>query len=300
MLANVRRELGEYDLACDGYRAVLELQPNEFGVLVALFETLLTAATAYVEQGFYGRAADSAVEGLRTAQAVIQVRSDLFNLWKTVGDACILFSWIQNLASQFPRQLVISMLEEDIDSTEFDLFADADGVGASAVEKLKGEEIDDVTACLWMGILAYKRGIYATAEDRYAHAVAWFNLGCAEYRTYSALPERDIKFRLAATRCFKRTIKLEPGNHEFWNALGVATGELNPKVAQHSLVRALYINEKVRILQVTFPNTENNITRTREYGQTWERCMLQWKTISSQTRPFRRLKVRTLNMLSPG
>jgi len=241
MLANVRREIGEYEEASTGYRTVLELRPKEFGVLVALSETRLSSAWHYIETGFFGRAAESAIESLEVAQKIVKERPDAFNLWRTVGDCCLVFTWIQSLGNRMPRGLVVQILKTEIDLTEFDILSEVDGVGSHA---LGDSEVDDLTFCLNMAILAYKRAIYASAEDRHAHAVAWFNLGCAEYRSYVILPGRPMRHRMAAIRCFKRTIKLEPGNHEFWNALGVATGELNPKVAQHALVRALYINEK--------------------------------------------------------
>lgn len=244
MLANVKRELGEHEGACAGYRSVLELRPAEFGVLVALSETLLASAWHYIETGFFGRAAAAAVESLEVASEIVKERPDAFNLWKTVGDCCLIFSWVQSLSSKLPKTLVARLLAEDIDTSEFDILADVDGVGSATLKEVDENGVDDPTTCNNMGILAYKRAIHASADDRHAHAVAWFNLGCAEYRAYVSLPQREMKYRLAAIRCFKRTIKLEPGNHEFWNALGVATGELNAKVAQHALIRALYINEK--------------------------------------------------------
>jgi superkiller protein 3 len=244
MLANVRRELGELELACDGYREVLALKENELGVLVALSETLLAMAWKCLEKGYYGRSIDSAVECFKAAESVLEKRSDAFNLWKTIGDACMIFSWVQSLAHKFPVEKVLQLLTYDFETSEFDIMANVDEVGSSFIEKVKEGNTDPVKVCVYMGVLAYKRAIYTTAEDRHAHAVSWYNLGTAEYRAYITL-QRDLKHRMAAIRCFKRTIKLEPANHEFWNALGLATAELNVKVAQHSLVRALYINDKV-------------------------------------------------------
>jgi superkiller protein 3 len=219
-------------------------------VLVALSETLLAAAWNYVETGFFGRAADSAEESLKVSQRIVKERPDAFNLWKTVGDCCLVFSWIQSYADRITQGLVVQILKEDIDLEGLEILAEVDGIGSQA---LVSDEAAGLTTCLELAILAYKRGIHASADDRHAHAVAWFNLGCAEYRAYITLPDRPSKYRIAAITCFKRTIKLEPGNHEFWNALGVATGELNVKVAQHALVRALYINEKVPLPSIPLP-----------------------------------------------
>ncbi|KAI5789864.1 hypothetical protein FPQ18DRAFT_38049 [Pyronema domesticum] len=245
MLANVNRDLGDFELACEGYREVLEIREREFGVLVDLSETLVAMAWRYIETGYYSRAMNSVVECMTIAEKALQERSDAFNLWKTVGDACMLFSWVQNLAHKFPKEDVLRILQAgDFELSEFDIMADDDDVGQKTLEKMQAGEVDDITSALYCGILAYKRAIFATADDRHAHAVAWYNLGTAEYRTYISLKKREMKHRVASIRCFKRTIKLEPGNHEFWNALGLATAEINPKVAQHSIVRALYINDK--------------------------------------------------------
>jgi superkiller protein 3 len=45
-------------------------------------------------------------------------------------------------------------------------------------------------------------------------------------------------------RCFKRAIELEAGNADFWNALGVVTTNMSPKVAQHAFVRSLHLNDR--------------------------------------------------------
>src|SRR5699024_5257395 len=91
-----------------------------------------------------------------------------------------------------------------------------------------------------------------SSHEVHAQAVAWYNLGWSEYRAYKCLyletasnpKKRTRRFLKAAMRCFKRAIELEAGNSEFWNALGVVTTSLSPKVAQHSFVRSLHLNDK--------------------------------------------------------
>ncbi|KAF3902902.1 hypothetical protein AA313_de0209086 [Arthrobotrys entomopaga] len=242
MIANVDRELGDFDVACEQYREVLEQRPGEFGAIMALAETLIAAAFSNLNTGLYGRAAIAAREALQVAKQIVKANPTAFNLWKAVGDACSVFSWVQSLLNEFPADDVAEILNTDIDTSEFNLLSDVEGVGASTLEKFG--ELPDLEKCLLGSILAYKRGIYASAEDRHAHAVAWYNLGTAEYRALLCPTDRQTKYRKAAITCFKRAIKLEPGNSDFWNALGVATSDVNAKIAQHALVRALHINEK--------------------------------------------------------
>ncbi|KAJ9658915.1 Superkiller protein 3 [Coniosporium apollinis] len=257
MLANVNRELGEFDEAIDGYREVLESKPEEFGVSIALLQTLVERAWRCVETGFFGRAADSALEALKAASNIARYRPDAFNLWKAVGDACSVFSSVQIRVSDLPREDIKELLGTSIDIKEYDLFAEVDNIGQGGLSLLTAEmtnpAFDDLTRSIVAAILAQKRAIYACAHDIHAQAVAWYNLGWTEYRAYTCLEQlqeqysqskKTTRYLKAAMRCFKRAIELEAGNAEFWNALGVVTTQLNPKVAQHSFVRSLHLNER--------------------------------------------------------
>ncbi|KAF3168673.1 Superkiller protein 3 [Orbilia oligospora] len=242
MMSNVELELGEYDTACDGYRAVLSKRPDEFGVIMALTEALVAASFNNLNIGLFGRAAIAAREALQVAKQLVKINPAAFNLWKAVGDACSVFSWVQSLLDEFPADDVSEILSTNIDKAEFNILSETDGVGASTLDTYK--DLPMLEKCLVASVLAYKRGIYASAEDRHAHAVAWYNLGTAEYRILLCPEDRATKYRKAAITCFKRAIKLEPGNSDFWNALGIVTSDVNARVAQHALVRALNINEK--------------------------------------------------------
>ncbi|KAJ9628688.1 Superkiller protein 3 [Taxawa tesnikishii (nom. ined.)] len=249
MLANVNRELGEHDAAIKGLQEVLKGRPEEFGVLMALLQTFIERAWRCVETGFFGQAARGAVDALRLAASIASQRPAAFNLWKAVGDACSVFAWVEGNLSLFPAQHVKDLLLKDVDVKEYDNLADVDGIGSDRLDKALSENgVQTGESCpdfLALSLLAYKRAIFACAQDIHAQAVAWYNLGWAEQRTYmTAEPKAGRKFLRAAVRCFKRAIELEAGNSEFWNALGVVTTKLNPKVAQHSFVRSLHLNER--------------------------------------------------------
>lgn len=254
MLANVKRELGDYDEAIAGYQAVLKTRPTEFGVLVALLQSLVEGAWRNVELGFFGRAADAAREAIGVAQNIVKTHSEAFNLWKAVGDACSIFTYVQAYASRLPLEELQSLLEGDIALNVYDILVELDGTGQDALHSLKKAESNTAYVALAIrgSLLAQKRAIHASANDTHARSVAWYNLGWTEYRAQlcgseekPSLSKKNLHRHLkAAVQCFKRAIELEARNAEFWNSLGIVTAELNPKVAQHAFVRSLYLNDK--------------------------------------------------------
>jgi superkiller protein 3 len=251
MLANVNRELSEFDEALAGYEAVLASRPKEFGVSIALLQTLVEKGWHCVETGFFGEAADSATRGIEVALTITEYKPDAFNLWKAVGDACSLFTWVQEKLKQFPVELIEKVLRSKSDmKIDFDEHKDIDGLGQDALTALSTEEHTTLAKVLKASILAQKRAISSCAHDIHAQAVAWYNLGWTEYRAHVCLEQEGTEgFKLttylrAAMKCFKRAIELEAGNSEFWNSLGVITTTLSPKVAQHAFVRSLHLNER--------------------------------------------------------
>jgi superkiller protein 3 len=259
MLANVSRELGSFDDAISSYREVLGFRKREFGVHIALMQTLLEKASRSIETGFYGRAIDCAKDSIDVALEIVKYRSDAFNLWKGVSDACSIFSTVQVNAKEIPIRILCSILEHNVNVNIYDEFADDDEIGQDQLKMLKLPESESsewnyLSKAIICEILASKRAVECSSSDIHAQAVAWYNLGWAEYKAHTSLedranpitdkPGKGKKYLRAAIRCFKRSIELESGNMEFWNSLGVATAKLNAKVAQHAFVRSLHLNER--------------------------------------------------------
>ncbi|MCJ1285074.1 Superkiller protein 3 [Xylographa opegraphella] len=254
MLANVRRELGDYEDATQGYEDVLSMRPTELGVTIALLQTHVESAWCSIELGYFGQAAESAGKAVAVAAVVVKGRPAAFNLWKALGDACAIFSWMQAYLHRFPIEEVRSVLGNDKTVEMFEQMSDIDKVGASSLDQLCPTKQTPVTLeqCIHAAILAHKRLVHTCVHDVHAQAVAWYNLGWTEYRAHSVMgkdstasPKNNGSVYLkASVRCFKRAIELEAGNSEFWNALAVVTTQLNPKVAQHAFVRSLYLNDK--------------------------------------------------------
>jgi superkiller protein 3 len=254
MLANVNRELSEFEDAIDGYEEVLRDRPNEFGVSIALLQTLVEKAWRCVETGFFGEAADSANRAINVAKTIAQYKPDAFNLWKAIGDAAAIFTWVQEKLPEIPLATIQGLLQTKSKSDmDYDAQKDLDGIGAQILDSLVSDDIEKASPSLqnavYACILAQKRAIHSCAGDIHAQAVAWYNLGWTEYRAHVCL-EQELAdkglttFLRASMKCFKRAIELEAGNSEFWNSLGVITTTMNPKVAQHAFVRSLHLNER--------------------------------------------------------
>lgn len=252
MLANIKRELGEYDESISLYKAVIETHPDEEGVIIALMQTMVDNALTSVEKGLFGKAAQLAVDTIEFAKATKGGVLETFNFWKAVADACSVFSSVQSRTKDFPTQSIRELLEGSSQEA-YEIFASVDKVGTEVVFA-KGLYADDeqpgvdLTRCIHATILCHKQGVHISSNDRHAQAVAYYNLGWAEHRAHVCLPselrKKSSSYVKAAVRCFKRAIELEAGNSEFWNALGVVTSEINPSVSQHAFARSLYLNER--------------------------------------------------------
>ncbi|CAI6093366.1 unnamed protein product [Clonostachys chloroleuca] len=252
MLGNVRRELGDFDESIVLYQAVMETHPEEEGVKLALMQTMIDNALSSIEKGLFGKSAELATGTIEFAAKTGGTVLDTFNFWKSLGDACSVFVTVQNFAKDLPLESLKTLVDK-ISPEASATFAEIDKVSTKTLtDKASGETaavLDvDLARCIQAMILCYKQAIHISALDRHAQAVGYYNLGWAEQRAHTCLPAESQRtatpYIKAAVRAFKRAIELEAGNWEFWNALGVVTGEINPAVSQHAFVRSLHLNER--------------------------------------------------------
>ncbi|KAH9905761.1 tetratricopeptide [Xylariomycetidae sp. FL2044] len=254
MLGNVRRELGGFDDAIALYREVVADRPNEEGVAIALMQTMVESAVDCVEKGLFGKSIELASETLSFALTVPTNITNAFNFWKAIGDACSVYSVVQSGVYDFPTDTVRQVISiGDNPEQVYDVLQDVDKVGSKVIFArglfAEDEQLGvDLTRCLHATILAHKRAIHLSVHEIHAQAVAYYNLGWAEFRAHLCLPvhlrARPSSYQKAAVRCFKRAIELEASNPDFWNSLGVVTSEISPAVAQHAFVRSLFLNER--------------------------------------------------------
>lgn len=247
MLANVQQELGAYDAAISGYENVLRLRPDDFGVGLALLQTRVDNARYNYEAGRFGEAALQADEALQTANRLSKTRTRSFNLWKGVADACALLSSCPSHGKTDEDSLK-DLLGED-ESEEMQKLIAVDGINQTDSHN---SDQNPKTRRSWSLLLkalhASRKAIIAASSDSHAKAVSWYNLGWIQYRISNFKPSPDgaltKKALVAAIKSFKNAIEFEAGNSDFWNAFGVATIKIHPKLSQHALVRSLHLNDR--------------------------------------------------------
>lgn len=253
MLANIKRQLGEFDDAIALYQDVIHGRPDEDGVAIAFLQALVDSALDNLEKGFFGKSTETASEALAFAVRAPEGIKDSFNFWKAVADSCAIFTSIQGRVTDLPIGHVRTLLREGDGRPDYEVFKDVDRVDSTVIlaEGIFADDEKvgvDLTRAVHATILAHKRAVHASSQDQHAQSVAFYNLGWAEQRGHACLPEslkvKSSRYSKAAIRCFKRAIELEAGNAEFWNALGVVTSQINPAVSQHAYVRSLYLNER--------------------------------------------------------
>ena len=262
LLGNIYRGVGEHDKAIALYESILAARPDEEGVLIALMHAMAESAESCIKTGLFGEAVGKAVDTLAFAgQVPVATAEARFGFWTAVASACAVFSTVQGRATSFPAAQVASLVTlgaargaggaEEHEAYRF--LQEMDRVGTAVVLAYEtfsdGDERMgvDLTRCLHATILAYKRALHVVTppHDSHMYAVAHYNLGWAEYRAHTCLPE-ELRGSLtgylrAAIRCFKRAIEIEAGNRKFWNALGVATSAVHAPVAQHAFTRSLFL-----------------------------------------------------------
>jgi superkiller protein 3 len=251
MLANIKRELGDYDDAIELYRNVMETHSAEEGVVLALMQTMIDNALTSVDKGLFGKAIELATETISFASATSPEVRQTFKFWKSVAEACSVFASVQSKVADFPAGEVKAIVEGP-GNEGFENLANVDKVSLEVLVSQDPDRADvkaNLIRCTHAMILCHKQAIAISAADLDAQAIGYYNLGWAEYRAHVCLGSDSSRkasspYLRGAVRAFKRAIELEAGNSEFWNALGVVTSEVNPSVAQHAFVRSLHLNER--------------------------------------------------------
>ena len=239
-IGDVQREIGLLESAVKTFREILVERPEELGVLVVLSETLLASGVEEMKGGSTARAEESFVAALEMAERIIGAGLATRVAWKVAGDALGGLAGIAELskgdeATTIGLRLLSILGEEKVD-------VKIEGMDAVTAESLTAGFDGVGSAVFFAGlqVLAFKMRILLETENDSSIGSAWLDLGLAISRLHPAVDSTTTdEAQHQSIRCLKFALQLEPLNSLFWNALGVLSFTLSPRLSQHALIKSI-------------------------------------------------------------
>lgn len=234
-LGIVQKEIKRYEEAIDAFKQVLEERPREIGVKSTLIETYLLSAAHHLVSEFYSLACDDAINCIKASLEAVRADHSTQDLWRAVGGSCEIFLAVQSqIEDRVPFEDLITLL-----STGYEMSGEE--VDEQDLEYVKGDEVENLVRYC---ILSFKLSNALSRADNSSKALGWYNLGLAQLKAYSLWDGQKDELLKESVESFKKAIQLEPKNSRIWNAYGIASAPLNPKVSQHCFIRSLSFNFK--------------------------------------------------------
>lgn len=121
-------------------------------------------------------------------------------------------------------------------------------VTAASLEPLL-TDFTSPTALTALAILAFKMRVLLETQNEASIGSAWFDLGVSiaavrpHLATLSLSTSPDVALH-QAIRCLKFALHKEPVNSVFWNALGVLSFDISPRLAQHCFIKSITYNSR--------------------------------------------------------
>lgn len=250
-IADVQREIGLLDPALKAFREILANRPDELGVKVVLAETALTKGLDEQRAGFMVRAEESLVEALREATSIVEGGTATRVAWKVAADALVGLSKVpqpelEDEQSALMTRLLDYIADQDVDSK----IAGMAAVTVAAIRQIVGEASRSSLA-VGTAVVACKMRVLLETQNEAATGAAWYDLGVAisNFRLLRlpSWPVPDDQVLQQAIRCLKYALHKEPLNSTFWNALGVLSFDLSPRLAQHCFIRSIEHNSRTAV-----------------------------------------------------
>jgi superkiller protein 3 len=245
----VHHQMGQYELAIAKFEQVLMHRPNEPGVLLSLADAFLALGRLEFSTGFTTRSDSSFASSISICLRAINASPSFRRVaWKTAADALFELSKTAMFANEdVVREAVLPLCKVLMyDGAGHLLKRTIPGVGTYATIASRLEESISGKIVLWLATAAYQFRVELCDNDSDTHASALFDFAVVLYNVApnSKKDDQDAVFDQAG-EALKLALKKEPSNEVFWNALGTINFERDPKLAQHSYIRALELDPKV-------------------------------------------------------
>lgn len=243
LIGDVHRQTGRFQDAIESFHSVLQVQPNEPGVLTSLARTHIDLGLSELSTGFISRAQDSFMAALRISFQFLDTNTSFHSfVWKIVADAVYNLSRVSFFTDEAAIRSVLSRACGYLTSDSEDRLAGS----VTMPVRLPNDRLMGTDA-LKVAVAAYSHRISLGLLGVAATGSAWFDFGLSLFnlarRIFPEGEQRDKALKQALAS-IKEAIRAQPGEDNYWRALGDMSLVSQPKEAQHAYIRALEINSK--------------------------------------------------------
>lgn len=248
LIGEVQHQTGRLTEALVSFSSILDARPKEVGILLSLAQTQLDLAHQERFTGFSARSEQSFVAAITTCFMTSHGSSGQGGVvWKIVADALLGLSktavFVDADAVEGILNRANSLLQGLASARIAPFFSDKSSSKHTLLTR---------RYVLEAAIAAYDYRITVGLSEDIALGSALYDLAVALYawcvedksNTHEAASE-------SATSLLKQALQKEPGNTNYWTALGNMHFLGKPKAAQHAYIRALERDSKVRSVNVS-------------------------------------------------
>lgn len=230
--------MGQFSQAIEILDDITKILPQEAIFQVTKATILVNYAHDLYSQGFLMKSVAIAAESIGLMQFIATELSFYGQaLWIGILRALKLFIWVESKVSDLPVEALMSIFGS----------VNVSNQGLGPIDELDGITLDNILAeiedssisiaCKLL-ILSAKYSFMTTAYETLTRTVRsslWYNMGTAELSAYHIL--KSEKFRNSAIASFKKSIQYQSNTVESWMGLGIATMDVNYRVAQHCFIK---------------------------------------------------------------
>lgn len=217
-IASIKQILGTYKEAVTEYQHIVQKSGEYVPALKGLGECQLMLAKGALADFLDAKAVDAIEKAVEYLTRAVQQRPDLLCLWKLLGDSC---TCLHLVSPAKVRVTVIGAL-----------------VGQTTGQKLmnKSEILELGGRCYGRALkLQPSANIWCDLGINYFYQAQHFLLCDPAGSNQGDLLEKSVQ-------CIKKSIMMDSGNHQYWNALGVVCCSRdvdNKALAQHAFIKSI-------------------------------------------------------------
>ncbi|KAK6098097.1 Superkiller protein 3 [Batrachochytrium dendrobatidis] len=225
--------------------ATTEMKHVLVPTLKGLGEALLYSARTLYDSGAYGACASHLFDAIEVCLKSFLIAPRLLCTAKILGDACLtLATLVPGLVSDSHSQ-VIDQLITSIPDIDKDTYS-----GCDMPFELKETDTTSIQRVFIGAAWAYYRAMLIARNNQqpadviavYAHDLSIVYFRSYKHAVVNQNSEQSSRLLKLAIKYVQVAICMNPQKDLYWNALGVYSSSIDPKLCQHALIKAVEVN----------------------------------------------------------